>query len=99
MNNLYNSEDLKGIIGRLQRLTPDAPRQWGKMTVSQMLAHCNASIETGLGLNFPKRMFIGRIIGPMMKRKCGCSSIRPLVSLIEWKKAVESFLTVSAVAI
>lgn len=69
MNNLYNATDLQGIIDRLEKLTPDAPRQWGKMDVSQMLAHCNASMETGLGLNFPKRMFIGRILGPVMKRR------------------------------
>jgi hypothetical protein len=29
----------KEILDRLQRLTPDSPRQWGKMTAHQMICH------------------------------------------------------------
>ncbi len=39
------------------------------MNVSQMLAHCNVSMETAMGVNFIKRVFIGRIIGTLMKSK------------------------------
>lgn len=63
MNNLYNQTDYSGIINRLEKLEENAERKWGKMDVAQMLAHLNVSIETAMGLNFPKRMFVGRIMG------------------------------------
>jgi hypothetical protein len=37
------------IRARLQQLTPDARRAWGKMTVDQMLWHVNEALETALG--------------------------------------------------
>lgn len=69
MNNLYEKSDVEGIIRRLEKLGPDAQREWGTMSVTQMLAHCNVSLETALGLNFPKRKFIGRIFGKLIKLK------------------------------
>ena len=69
MNNLYNQTDFNGILKRLDNLQPNAVRQWGKMDVAQMLAHVNISLETAMGLNFPKRMFIGKIIGGFLKKK------------------------------
>lgn len=69
MNNLYNQSDVNGILERLEKLTPDAERKWGKMNIGQMLAHVNVSLETAIGLNFPKRMFIGKIIGGFLKNK------------------------------
>ena len=69
MKNLYNEVDKNEILHRLENLKVDAERQWRKMNIVQMLAHLNASIETPLGKNFPKRMFIGRIIGKLMKKK------------------------------
>jgi hypothetical protein len=69
MNNLYNQLDVTEIIERINNLTVNTQRQWGKMNVAQMLAHVNVSIETAMGLNFPKRMFIGRLIGGFMKSK------------------------------
>ena len=38
------------------------------MNVAQMLAHCNKSLETAMGENFIPRIFIGRIIGSLLKR-------------------------------
>ncbi|TKC05819.1 DUF1569 domain-containing protein [Pedobacter frigoris] len=76
MNSLYNQEDVKEILKRIEKLTPNAQRQWGKMNVSQMLAHLNISLETPLGINFPKRAFLGRIIGGIVK--IGHLSKKPL---------------------
>ncbi len=67
MNNLYKQADVEGILERLEKLTPDAQRLWGKMNVNQMLAHCNVAIETAMGRNFPKRILIGRLIGSFIK--------------------------------
>ncbi|WP_127845989.1 DUF1569 domain-containing protein [Psychroflexus aestuariivivens] len=69
MKSLYNQKDFEGILNRLNDLKPDADRKWGKMNIAQMLAHLNTALETALGLNFPKRIFIGRIIGKYMKKK------------------------------
>ena len=45
MKNIFQKSDTEQIIGRINRLTPDTKAQWGKMNVSQMLAHCNVSYE------------------------------------------------------
>ena len=67
MKTLFNQADLAEIISRIERLSPNSQRQWGKMNVAQMLAHANASMETAIGVNTIKRLFIGRIIGPLVK--------------------------------
>lgn len=67
MKSLFNQTDRTEILNRIDKLTPNSQRQWGKMDVAQMLAHCNASLETAAGLTFPSRVFIGRIIAPLMK--------------------------------
>ena len=67
MNNLFNQSDVSLILQRIEKLTPEHQRQWGKMNVAQMLAHCNMSVETAMGKNFIPRVFIGRIIAPLIK--------------------------------
>jgi hypothetical protein len=69
MNSLFNASDVDDIIARLEQLSATSKRQWGTMSVAQMLAHCNVSLETAMGLNFPKRKFIGRIFGKLLKMK------------------------------
>jgi len=69
MKNLYNEADKNEILNRLENLKVDAVRQWGKMNIVQMLAHLNVSLETSLGKNFPKRAFIGRLIGKLVKKR------------------------------
>jgi hypothetical protein len=67
MNTLLNQAAASEMLLRIEKLTPNAQRQWGKMNVAQMLAHCNVSLETAMGMNVIKRIFIGRIIGPLLK--------------------------------
>ncbi len=69
MNNLYNPTDVSGILNRIEKLRPDSQRQWGKMSVAQMLAHCHISMETALGQKTIKRLFIGRLIGSLIRPK------------------------------
>ncbi len=69
MNNLFNPSDIPEIIKRIEKLNPDSQRLWGKMNVAQMLAHCNMSMETAMGMNNIKRLFIGRIIGTLLKSR------------------------------
>jgi hypothetical protein len=67
MQNLFNDIDVSDIIKRIEKLTPGSQRLWGKMNVAQMLAHTNVSMETAMGVNKIPRVFIGRIIGTLMK--------------------------------
>jgi len=43
--NIFAKEVSDGIIERLNKLTPESQRQWGKMDVAKMLAHCSAAYE------------------------------------------------------
>jgi len=45
MKNSFNQNDTTEIINRLNKLTPTAQPLWGKMSVGQMLAHCNVTYE------------------------------------------------------
>ncbi len=56
------------LIGRLAQLPPNAKAQWGKMSVSQMLAHCQVPLQVALGEKQIKRRFIGRIFGGKYKK-------------------------------
>lgn len=38
--NIFNEDTTAKIVERIQKLTPDTQPHWGKMNVSQMLAHC-----------------------------------------------------------
>lgn len=67
MKNLFNQSDISEILARIDKLTSTSQSQWGKMNVGQMLAHLNAALETAMGLNTPKRLFIGRVLGPFVK--------------------------------
>lgn len=69
MNNLYNQADVNFALERIGKLSPDSPPQWGKMNVAQMLAHCNISLETAMGKHTIKPLLIGRIIGPLVRKK------------------------------
>lgn len=69
MNNLYNQSDVLGILSRIEQLSSNSQRQWGKMNVEQMLSHLNAFLETALDLNSPKRILIGRFLGSFFKSR------------------------------
>ena len=45
MKNIFETEVTQGVIGRIEKLLPNTSAQWGKMNVSQMLAHCNVTYE------------------------------------------------------
>src|SRR4051812_5222366 len=45
MKNIFEASVSNEIIDRINRLTPTTKAQWGKMNVSQMLAHCNVTYE------------------------------------------------------
>jgi len=54
MKNIFNLNDTTEIIGRINKLQPTSQGQWGKMDVSQMLAHCNVTYELIYDSKHPK---------------------------------------------
>jgi hypothetical protein len=45
MNNIFDSKETEAVIDRINKLSPTTKPQWGKMSVDQMLAHCNVTYE------------------------------------------------------
>jgi hypothetical protein len=60
--NIFTKEVSEQIIARLHQLTPKTQPQWGKMSVSQMLAHCNVTYEMTYEDKHPKPNFLMKII-------------------------------------
>jgi hypothetical protein len=69
MKNLFETERAAEIKERVAKLSPQSHRQWGSMNPAQAVAHCAAALEWALGDRTPPRMFVGRIIGGMIKPK------------------------------
>jgi hypothetical protein len=67
MKNLFERETVDEVIVRIDKLQPATQRQWGKMDVAQMLAHCSAALDMASGGINPPRVLIGRLIGSLVK--------------------------------
>ncbi len=68
MKSLYEPAKVEEVKLRIAHLRPESERQWGKMTAAQMLAHCVRGMEWAVGDTKPPRMFVGRILGVVVKR-------------------------------
>ena len=68
MKNLFDQDASVEVLTRLESLQPDAKALWGKMTVSQMLAHCIVPIKVSLGEAKPTRNLMGLLFGKMAKK-------------------------------
>ena len=62
MKNIFELEITSELINRINQLTPTTHNLWGKMNVSQMLAHCNVTYEMVYTNNYPKPSFIKKFI-------------------------------------
>ncbi len=47
---LANRNDTAALLGRLERLQSETPRQWGRMTAHQAVCHMADSFKTVIGL-------------------------------------------------
>ena len=68
MKDLFAAATLEEAKERVALLGPESERLWGKMSAAQMLAHCAATMEMAVGMTFPPRRFIGRLVGPLAKK-------------------------------
>jgi hypothetical protein len=68
IKNVFNQNDVAEIIERINNLSPESQAQWGKMSLGQMLAHCNITYEyvfepdkhkkTGAFVKFMLKLFV-----------------------------------------
>jgi Protein of unknown function (DUF1569) len=68
MKSLFEPAAVNEITDRMARLRSGSERQWGKMNVAQMLAHCSAAIGMAEGNVTPPRILLGRLLGPLAKK-------------------------------
>ena len=70
MKNVFNKNDADEIINRINNLSPNSQKLWGKMGVAQMLAHCNVSYELVYENKHPKpNAFMKFILKTLVKKK------------------------------
>ena len=67
MECMFDAANVKEMKRRLESLRPDSPRIWGSMTAAQMVAHCCRGMEMATGDNKLPRVFVGWILGPLVK--------------------------------
>ena len=63
MQNVFDAKDAQEYINRINNLTPETQRKWGKMSVDQVLAHLNVAYDlTFTPEKFPKPSFIAKFL-------------------------------------
>ena len=65
MKTIFNEADKNELIQRIEKLAPESKALWGKMNVSQMMAHFTLSAEMSTGELKTKSspmQFIGRLL-------------------------------------
>lgn len=67
VKNLFDKTAFTELTERLNILTPESKGLWGKMNVSQMLAHCKEAFKVPLMEKPPKRMLMGYLFGWLAK--------------------------------
>ncbi len=69
MKSLFDKDTYDEILRRINALSPQSQHLWGKMEVAQMLAHCKEAFKVPLSEHKYPRIFMGLLLGWMMKAK------------------------------
>ncbi|HEY6269274.1 MAG TPA: DUF1569 domain-containing protein [Candidatus Acidoferrum sp.] len=67
MKNIFEVARVEEVKERMEQLRLDSEPLWGRMNAPQALAHCSAAVEWAVGDRIPPRMFLGRIMGRIVK--------------------------------
>jgi hypothetical protein len=67
MQTVFEPKDYQALLRRVDAIQANAPRQWGKMTVAQMLEHTTRAVEMATGARAAKQVWFGKLIGWMFK--------------------------------
>ena len=68
MPSIFNPNDNQELINRIEKLTPNAVAQWGKMSVDQMIKHSIAPIDVVFGDLTIKMPFYMGWLGRLFKK-------------------------------
>jgi hypothetical protein len=66
IKNIFDKKVHDEIIGRINKLSNTTQALWGKMNVSQMLAHCNVTYEMAYENKHPKPNPVLRLVLKLM---------------------------------
>jgi hypothetical protein len=69
IKNLFAPAVKQEIIDRINKLSLQSQRQWGKMDVAQMLAHLQVPIAVAFGSTTVKGNWLMKLILPLFKKK------------------------------
>lgn len=69
MESLFTAAHNQKIIHRINSLSPSSKALWGKMNVSQMLAHCQIPLKVAHGETKIKRGLLSILFGTFVKNK------------------------------
>ena len=62
MKNVFDQNDVREVLQRIEKLSPGSQPLWGKMNVGQMLAHCNVTYELAYDSKHPRPNPIARFL-------------------------------------
>ena len=68
IKNLFDPVVKQEIIDRINMLTSQSQRQWGKMDAAQMMAHVQIPMGVALGTHSVKGNWLMKLILPMFKK-------------------------------
>lgn len=69
MESLFDTPVYNAVISRINKLSPASQRNWGKMEVAQMLAHCKVAFGVPLSEKPMPRSMLGLLLGWAVKKK------------------------------
>lgn len=69
MQNLFEKNVYDEVLTRMDKLSHHSVRNWGKMEVAQMLAHCKAAFAVPLSEKPMKRSLLGLLVGWAVKQQ------------------------------
>jgi hypothetical protein len=68
LENIYDATEMAQLQNRINKLSENSIPLWGKMSVDQMLAHCNVAFEMTYDTNHAKpNFFVGFILKNFIK--------------------------------
>ena len=67
VKDMFDPAVKQAIVDRINKLTPESQRRWGKMDVAQMLAHVQLPISCAYGTHQVKGGFLLKLVGPLFK--------------------------------
>ena len=76
MNSIFESNGNDLLVARINHLTPESQPIWGKMSVDQMLKHCECAVNVAFGMEDLKVNFFMRLLGRLLKKKVFTSEFR-----------------------